>query len=243
MVFADLNEIGAKESAEKSKTFATNPNYKAMALKLDITKKSSVQEVVDTALKEFGRIDYGVHCAGIGVISRNHVSDPIEDEYLNVWNINVMGTVLVIGALVAAMEKNEIATISGRNGTREVGRGSIVNLASADSYIAEPGKAPYIASKHAVMGVTKTAALENAEKQIRINALCPTWVATPMMEFDFTVEPELRDVIKQIHPKKRMALPEEVASTILFLLSTGASYISGTGMMVDHGVLLSVNVR
>ena len=65
MVFADLNEIGAQESAEKSKTMATNPSYKAMALKLDITKKSSVQQVVDTALKEFGRIDYGVHCAGV----------------------------------------------------------------------------------------------------------------------------------------------------------------------------------
>ena len=173
-------------------------------------------------------------------MSRNPVSDPLEDEYDNVWNVNLKGTVLVTGAFIAAMEKNSIATAPGRNGEREIGRGSIVNLASADSYIAEPGKAPYIASKHAVMGVTKTAALENAAKQIRINALCPTWVATPMMEFDFSVEPELRDVIKQIHPKKRMALPEEVASTILFMLSPGASYISGTGLMIDHGVLLSV---
>ena len=148
---------------------------------------------------------------------------------------------LVCGALSAAMEKNEIATTRGRSGDREVGRGSIVNLASANAYIAEPGKSPYVASKHAVLGVTRTAALENAQKQIRINALCPTWVATPMMDFDFQFDPAIPEMVKKIHPKKRMALPEEVAGTVLFLLSPSASYISGTGMLVDHGVLLSVN--
>ena len=174
-------------------------------------------------------------------MSNNPVSEAIEEEHWNTWNVNAKGTVFVTGAFCAAMEKNEIATVQGRNGSREVGRGSIVTLASADSVIAEPFKAPYIASKHAAYGIAKTAALENAEKQIRVNTLLPTWTATPMMEEYFGVQPALRDVIKAIHPKKRMALPEEIASTILYLLSPAASYISGTGIVIDHAVLLSVN--
>ncbi|KAL1955414.1 hypothetical protein VTO42DRAFT_8570 [Malbranchea cinnamomea] len=243
VLFADLNEEGAKESAEKSKGFATNPNYKALALKVDVTNKASVQAVIDAALKEFGRIDYGVHCAGIGLLSNNPVSDPIEEEYDNVWNVNAKGTALVIGTLVAAMEKNEIATVVGRSGERQVGRGSIVSLASADSYIVEPFKGPYIASKHAALSIVKTAALENAEKQIRINGLCPSWVQTPMMDEYFRLQPELPNAIQRVHPKKRMALPEEIASAALFLLSPGASYISGTGLAIDHGVFLSVNTN
>ncbi|PGH09848.1 hypothetical protein AJ79_05574 [Helicocarpus griseus UAMH5409] len=242
IVFADLNKAGAKEAAEKSKSLATNPSYKAIALKIDITKKASVQEAVAFTLKEFGRIDYGVHCAGIGTVSNNPISDPVENEYTNIWEVNTKGTVFVTGALVAAMEKNEIATVTGRNGVREIGRGSIVNLASADSHIAEPFKGPYIASKHAALGITKVAAVENAKKQIRVNALCPTWVDTPMMEGYFTVTQGLREIIKKKHPKGRMALPEEVASAVLYLLSPGASYITGTGLVIDHGILLSVNV-
>lgn len=85
--------------------------------------------------------------------------------------------------------------------------------------------------------------MENTEKQIRINALCPSWVDTPMMDAYFKLQPELREGIKGFHPKKRMALPEEVASAVLFLLSPGASYISGTGLAIDHGVLLSINTN
>ena len=157
--------------------------------------------------------------------------------------MNTKGTLLVIGALVTAMQKNENATVVGRNGERQIGRGSIVSLASADSHVVEPLKGPYVASKHAALSIVKTAALENAGNQIRINALCPSWVDTPMMDSDFQLDPGLPEAIKRLHPKKRMALPEEVASTALFLLSPGASYISGTGLTIDHGVLLSINTN
>lgn len=176
-------------------------------------------------------------------MTNNPVSDPDEDEYASVWNVNTKGTVLVIGALVAAMQKNNIATVVGRNGVRQIGRGSIVSLASGDSLIVEPFKGPYVASKHAALGIVKTAALENTANQIRINALCPSWVDTPMMDTYFELQPELRKKIKEFHPKKRMALPEEIAGAVLFLLSPGASYISGTGLAIDHGVLLSINTN
>lgn len=194
------------------------------------------------------------------------------------FDVNLMGTVLCMGAVSKAMMKQEPRTITSRNGTRSIGRGSIVNIASANAYVAEPGKAPYIASKFAVIGVTKTAgehprsvltqehsphppknnipsrlrstnsllpshhpALENAPHGIRVNALCPGPVDTPMMQTDIKMAPFLKEAIAKFTPMGRMALPEEMAQVILFLCGPGGSYVSGTGLIVDGGITLALH--
>lgn len=150
------------------------------------------------------------------------------------------GTVLVIGALAVAMEKNDAAAVVGRNGERQIGRGPIVSLTLADSHIVEPLKGPYIASKHGALSIVKTAALKNAEKQIRINSLCPWWVDTPMMDVCFTLQPK--------HPNASTGAIRGSACLFLKKLQTlpyscSVQAPSGTGLTIDHGVLLSGNTN
>ena len=175
IAFADLDEKGAQESAETSKTFATHPDYHAIVIGVNVTDPISVQSMVGTTLKEFGRIDYSIHCAGVMFIQSNQyllseltniqigadtnasIIESSVDEYLKLSNVNAIGTMLCVQAVSKAMSIQEPLTVEGRNGTRNLGRGSIVNLGSALSYIAVPGSVAYTSSKHAVLAITKTA--------------------------------------------------------------------------------------
>ena len=160
-------------------------------------------------------------------------------------------------AVSEAMSKQEPLTFKTRSGMRDLGRGSIVNLGSANSYIGVPGKMPYTAAKHAIIGITKTAgrlfsnspssvlnyckALDNQSHHIRVNAVCPGWVNTSMMQRDFGKSPHLPKIIKAVAPLGRMAEPEEIGDVILFLCSPAASYVNGTGLLVDSGLTLQVH--
>lgn len=168
---------------------------------------------------------------------------------------------LCVRAITKAMALQEPLTYQGRYGQRSLGRGSIINIASVMSSIGARGKLPYAASKHAIMGITKTAgksrnmplllfrcivlsksvALDNTMHHIRVNAICPAWVDTPMMAADFDKQHELKNIIQAVSPVQRMAVPDEVGDLIVFLSSASASYINGQGIVVDAGVTLTMN--
>ncbi|KAI0191939.1 NAD(P)-binding protein [Astrocystis sublimbata] len=243
VAFADINEHGAQESAKESRRYATNPNYRCISIHVDICNEESVQKMVDTTIKEFGRIDYSVNSAGIGNTSGAVMLNLKADFFSKIMDINVRGTMLCNREVARAMSKQEPLTyVSSRHGSRTLGRGSIVNLASVNSFIAVPGMMPYTTSKHAVVGVTKSAALDCAQFHVRVNSVCPSWTDTAMMQASLVRVPSLGQLIKTASPLGRAANPEEVADCILFLCSPSASYVNGASLLIDAGLSLTAHV-
>lgn len=185
VVLTDLNDTSV--FIEESTKFAKNEKFRAIAVQVDVSDEYSVRAMVDTVVKEFGRIDYCVHCAGVssclfpllqsmrykssmliwlpvqmGNISgatTEHLKTEVFDKTVAV---NIRGTMLVVSTVSKAMASQEPRTCqnsSARNptATRDLGRGSIVTLASVNAFVPAPGMMPYISSKHAVIGITKTA--------------------------------------------------------------------------------------
>ena len=117
------------------------------------------------------------------------------------------------------------------------GHGSIVNTASAASIIGTPGNPAYAASKHAVMGITRTAAFEHLRDNIRINAVCPGAIRTPLITRWLDVDPTIVDRVTKVQPGGRLGEPEEVAEAVVWLASDRSSYVTGEGMLVDGGAV------
>ncbi|KAI1453661.1 NAD(P)-binding protein [Annulohypoxylon moriforme] len=240
VAFADLNLEGAQKAAEESKQFATIPGFRAIAIHVDVTQEDSVKSMVDTVMKEFRRIDYSINSAGMGNVSGATVQHLKVDVFSKTIETNIKGTMLCVRAVSEVMAQQEPLTYkSRRHGERSLGRGSIVNLGSINSYIAAPGMLSYTTSKHAVIGLTKSAAIDCLKSHIRVNAVCPSWVDTPMNKASLERVPQLGKMIQTMAPLRRVANTEEVADYILFLCSPSASYINGTGLCIDSGMTLT----
>ncbi|CAF9934459.1 MAG: hypothetical protein HETSPECPRED_009227 [Heterodermia speciosa] len=240
VVLADRNYDAALEAAHESELVATHATYKALAVAVDVSDGASVDEMVKAAVHAFGRIDYSVNSAGVGVQKHLPVEEADAAEMNRFWQVNVMGTFNCVQAMTKAMKEQSVATVSSRGREREVGRGVILNLGSCNSYIATRDIVQYTTSKHAVMGLTKNAALDNAPHGIRVNAICPSWVETPMVDAAMNGNPHLEKMINGIVPMARIARPEEIADVVLFMTSPRSSYVTGVGWIVDGGTTLQV---
>lgn len=191
----------------------------ALAVKTDVAQEAEVREAVAKALKQFGRLDGAFNNAGLlGVSAPLH--ETRTEDFDAVLRTNVLGVFWSMKYEIAAM----LAT----------GGGTIVNNASIVAQIGFPGITPYNTSKHGVMGLTRTAALEYYRQGIRINAVLPGPVETPMAVAGFGSAENLQAATAAL-PGGRVGQPEEVAKPVLFLLSSAASYISGQGLTVDGG--------
>ncbi|KAL8669408.1 MAG: hypothetical protein Q9168_005995 [Polycauliona sp. 1 TL-2023] len=197
--------------------------------------------MVDRTMTEFGRIDYCVNAAGVDNDYYEPAYNSTVEEYDHVMNVNAKGVLTCVRAVSKAMVSQERRSIKTRSGTRDIGRGSIVNLASACSYAALPGKVAYVASKHAVMGITKTAALDCAAQGVRVNAVCPTWVRTPRFVAECKKDPGREEMAKALSPMVRVAEPDEIAGVVLALSGPATSYVTGTGLLIDGGLCLTVH--
>lgn len=207
------------EACEKHAAEIIASGGKAHVVKADIGIESDVRNAVEGALSRFGRLDGAFNNAGmLGESASLHEAETADFDA--VMRVNVMG--------VFWSMKYEIGAMLGTGG------GSIVNNASIVAQIGFPGLSPYSASKHAVMGLTRTAALEYFKQGIRVNSICPGLVSTPMAEAVFGGAENLQSFMAQT-PAGRSAIPEEIAGPVLFLLSGAASYISGQGLTVDGG--------
>jgi NAD(P)-dependent dehydrogenase (short-subunit alcohol dehydrogenase family) len=146
----------AAQAAEESRKMATNQVYKALSMEVDVRNSESVQKMVDYAAKEFGRIDYCINAAGVDVAEYVSVTETSEADYDRVMDINAKGAFLVSKAVAKVMKEQEPKTVTlPRHGARDLGRGSIVNVASAASHGVVPAKLPYCVSKHALLGITR----------------------------------------------------------------------------------------
>lgn len=230
VVVTDINLENAEKTVEilmaHPDRIGRGGKTEAIALKVDISNREDVENMVKMTVKTFGRLDCAVNCAGVA----GPVSLPLHEYPDEFWhqqiNINLTGTWYCMKFQITQMLQN--------------GGGAIVNLSSAAGLIAQPENSPYAASKHGVVGITKTAAREYATKNIRINAICPTAVETPMImegRRKLAYNPEAKQAAINFQAMKRMGRPEEIADVALWLCSDQSSFITGVAMAADGGAM------
>ncbi len=217
VVVVDLVEEGGKETVR----LVRNAGGDALFLKCDVTKSRDVESMVKKTVETYGRLDCAFNNAGIGI--PGSTVDCTEEDWDRVLSVNLKGVWLCMKYEIPQMLKQ--------------GRGAIVNTASAGGLIGTPGLVSYTASKHGVVGLTKAAALEYVQQGVRINAVCPGTVLTPLVQSSITAYPDLEKVLLAKHPMGRFGTAEEIAEAVVWLASDEASYVTGTTLSVDGGVV------
>src|SRR6202161_3576744 len=193
----------------------------AIFVRSDVRKEEDVRNLVDQAVKRFGRLDIAVNNAGTEGL-RGLVTEQTAESYAATFDTNVLGVLLSM--------KHELRVMLPQ------GRGSIVNISSAYGHVGAAGAAVYVASKHAVEGLTKSAAIEGAGTGGRGNGVAPGPIETGMLN-RFTGNAENKAGLVAVVPVKRVGTPEEIAQAIVFVASDKASYMTGTSVSVDGGML------
>ena len=191
----------------------------AIFIKTDVSKESDVKAMIERTLATFGRLDCAFNNAGIEQ-ALTPLPDQTEDTYDQIIDINVKGVWLSLKHEIPAMLKT--------------GGGAIVNNSSVAGLIGLATAPVYVASKHAVAGLTKSVALEYAKQNVRVNAVAPGAIETRMFR-DFATAPEVRQMLESAHPIGRIGQPDEVASTVVWLCSNDASFITGQIFPIDGG--------
>ncbi|KAI0894279.1 NAD(P)-binding protein [Annulohypoxylon nitens] len=241
LLIADLSLQAAEKVASEAQAVATSPVFRAIAIHIDVTLEESVSHAIAHMIESFKRIDFCVHCAGIPGGTFDEVSSASFEDFKHLLEVNVQGTFLVTSQVLAKMRLQEPKQLHPTQAQRGLSRGTLVNMASLMSYMPLPGMVQYVTSKHAVMGISKTAALENVAHNIRVNCVCPSYVDTPMVTRATEVVPGLEQNILSGIPMGRLATADEVADVVLFLCSPMSSYMTGCGLVVDGGMSISTS--
>ncbi|MES2105248.1 MAG: SDR family oxidoreductase [Pseudomonadota bacterium] len=190
-------------------------------IRADISKAAEVEALIAGIVARHGRLDCAFNNAGIE-IEHLPLADSDEDSFDKIMNVNVKGVWLCM--------KHEIRQMLKQGG------GTIVNTASVAGLVGAPMQPIYAASKHAVVGLTKTAAAEYGRAGIRVNAVCPGVIRTPMMEHAIEREPRREKMIEKLHPIGRVGEAEEIANAALWLCSDLSSFVTGHQLAVDGGL-------
>lgn len=221
VVMVDLKEDELNDAAEALEQFGP-----IIGVQADVSKENDVKKYVEKALKNFGQIDIFFNNAGIeGKIAP--ITEQDVDDFDNVQAVNVRGVFLGLKHVLPVMMNQK--------------NGSIINSSSVAGFIGSPGAAPYTASKHALIGLTKTAALEAAPFHVRVNSVHPSPVNTRMMRsIEDGMSPgrgeEVKNALSKKIPLGHYAEPEEIARLVLFLASDDSSFISGSQYRIDGGM-------
>ncbi|MCB1651830.1 MAG: 3-hydroxybutyrate dehydrogenase [Alphaproteobacteria bacterium] len=223
-----INGFGDKDAIEKERKNLESKGIKCLYHSADMTKPDQIEDLIKTANKEMGSVDVLVNNAGIQYVA------PVEEFPPEKWDaiiaINMSASFHTIRHAVPLMKKQ--------------GWGRIVQIASAHGLVASPYKSAYVTAKHGILGLTKTIALETAEDNITINAICPGYVKTPLVEGQIadtakargiTEEEVVNDVLLKAQWTKKFVTIEQVAGLALFLCSPAAENITGTHLSVDGG--------
>ena len=212
----DLNEDAVEQAARS----LADARHKAIGIAGDVADEAQIAAAVDRAVQTYGRLDMAFNCAGVQA-PPSDAADEAASDFDRVNGVNLRG--------VWAAQKHELRHM------RAQGSGAIVNCSSLGGLVGLPERAAYHASKHGVIGLTKSAAVEYAPRGIRINAVCPGVVETPMVAGMLEGQAEAMAEIIQQQPIGRLGRAEEVAAAVLWLCSPAASFVLGTAMPVDGG--------
>jgi len=216
VVVADVVEEGGNETVQRIE----DAGGEATFVKTDVTKADDVEAMVEAAVDAYGRLDFAFNNAGIEGTTAP-LPEQTEDDWQRVVDIDLKGVWLGM--------KYEIPRML------EDGGGAIVNTSSVAGLVGFANSSPYVASKHGVAGLTKTAALEYSAQGVRVNAVCPGVIETPMVVRVFEEDPDARAQYTAAEPIGRLGRPEEVAAAVVWLCSEDASFVTGVAVPVDGG--------
>ncbi|MFO7697863.1 MAG: SDR family oxidoreductase [Anaerolineae bacterium] len=214
-----IADIAVEKCADTAKKI-TDDGGEAHCIETDVSKTNQVRALIDEIVTLYGRLDYAFNNAGIEGKQAPTV-ESTEDNWDLVIDINLKGVWLCL--------KYEIAQMLRQGG------GAIVNTSSVAGVIGYPNISAYTASKHGVLGLTKTAALEYAKNNIRVNAVCPGVIRTAMIERFTDNDPQVEKQMAESAPVGRMGTPEEIADAVVWLCSDEASFVTGHPLVIDGG--------
>ena len=216
VVVSDLAGAGGEETAR----LVADADGEALHVACDVTRPAEVEALVAASVEAFGRLDCAHNNAGVeGAYART--ADCGEEDFDRTCAVNLKGVYLCLRAEIAHM--------------LDAGGGAIVNTASVAGVEGAKNLPAYVASKHGVMGLTRTAALEYATRGVRVNAVCPGPIRTRMLESIMEENPRMEPAMIAAVPMRRLGAPEEIAEAVVWLCSGRASYVTGQGLVVDGG--------
>ena len=218
VVAADVSEQGNQETVR----MIEEQGGRAIAVRCDVTQAADVKAALDKTVEAFGRLDFAFNNAGIEPRKPAPTADYDEDEWNRIFDTNLRGMFLCM--------KHEIPLI-----LKHRGGGAIVNTSSGAGIVGIKGSPAYTAAKHGVIGLTKAAALDYAAQNVRINAVCPGYIDTPMMGRFTGGTPEGVAKVVAEEPVGRMGKPEEIAAAAVWLCSDAAAFMIGHAMVMDGG--------
>ncbi len=216
VVVSDVDAQGGEGTVELIRAAGGD----ALFVRCDVTRDAEVKELMERVLGAYGRLDYAFNNAGIE-IEKGKLADGSEAEYDAIMGVNVKGVWLCM--------KHQIPLILAQGG------GAIVNTASVAGLGAAPKMSIYSASKHAVIGLTKSAAVEYAKKKLRVNAVCPAVIDTDMFRRAYESDPKKGEFAAAMHPVGRIGKVEEIATAVLYLCCDNAAFTTGHALAVDGG--------
>lgn len=218
VIVCDVNVSGGEETVAAIQKLGGEARF----IRCDISKPAEVEALIRGTVEAFGRLDCAVNNAGISGSMAPTVDYP-EEMWDRIMATNLKGVWLCMKQEIQQMLKQ--------------GGGSIVNTASAAGLVGVAMASAYVAAKHGVVGLTKAAALEYAKANIRINAVCPGVIRTPMITAAMNDNPELEAAVIAMEPVGRMGEPEETAEALVWLCSGAASFVTGAALSVDGGLV------
>jgi len=218
VVLADIDTGGGQETLRLIK----QAGGEAIFVKADVSRAEDVKNMVETAIQTYDRLDFAHNNAGIDGEFASIVANT-EENFDHVIGVNLKSVWLGMKYEIPEMRKR--------------GGGVIVNSSSVAGLVAFRTMGPYVASKHGVIGLTKTAALEYSNYGIRVNAICPGAIRTPMIDAFINNDPQTEANMSALQPIGRMGRPEEVANLVLWLCSEAASFVTGAAIAIDGGIV------
>ncbi|CCK74939.1 MAG: SDR family oxidoreductase [Oleispira antarctica] len=216
VVVADINRADGEETA----AMITQAGGIATFMLCDVTKDQDVQSMVEGTVETYGKLDIAFNNAGIE-IEQSKLADGDEATYDKIMDVNVKGVWRCMKYQIPALLKQSTS--------------AIVNTASIAGLGAAPKMSIYSASKHAVIGLTKSAAVEYGKKGLRVNAICPAVIDTEMFRRATQNDPQKEQYVKSLHPVGRIGQPDEVAAAVLYLCSDLAGFTTGVALPIDGG--------
>ena len=216
VVVADVNVEGGEQTVR----LIQDTGGEATFVRADVSNSGDVSDMVSHAVETYNRLDCAFNNAGVSG-GPGRVHEYTEENWSRVLNINLTGVWLCM--------KYEIIQMLNQGG------GAIVNTASVMGLVGGSRSPAYGATKHGVVGLTKTAAVDYAREAIRVNAVCPGYIRTPMIEQGVLLDPGGEERVVSRHPMHRLGTPEEIAEAVVWLCSDAASFVTGHAMAVDGG--------
>jgi len=220
VVVADVDVEGGEATVDAIEDAGGDARF----VETDVTDPDAAREMVDVAVDEFGSLDYAFNNAGIGG-AQTPITEYDPDDWRAVIDVNLIGVFNCLKPEIEQMQEQD-------------GGGAVVNNSSILGHVGFESSSGYVAAKHGLLGLTKTAALENGETGVRINAVCPGFIETPLLEEGgITSDPETRKQIEGLHAMNRLGTPQEVADAVCWLCSDEASFVTGEALGVEGGYL------